>query len=232
MESIQKVVNDKVLLMTEDGTIQKKIEESIEGAITSAINSQFQSYGHITKQIEKAIEEGLSISLKDLPFETYNEQMLVMVKQKVGELFKGAASDRFMKEMDRILDPAPKEMHINEFVERIVEFWKTDDPYENDDFDDYATVELELKYGNTSYSLEMWKQKESSSSYPTRSNSADLQLYIIDGAIRISHRQSYNPTCFSEEEAFIFKLYAARTILTDIDKFDPGDCDLTLKEEY
>jgi hypothetical protein len=76
----------------------------------------------------------------------------------------------------------------------------------------------------------MWKQKESYSSYSSRSNTADLQLYISNNKIRISHKSAYNPTCFSDEEALIFKLYAAGTIIAGLEDFDADDCDLTLKD--
>lgn len=80
--------------------------------------------------------------------------------------------------------------------------------------------------------MRMWKQKTSSGYGSSRDLQPDLQLFIIDGAIRISHQQKYNPTCFSEHEAFVFKLYAANTRLTGIAEFDADDCDLMLKDEY
>jgi hypothetical protein len=229
METIQKVVADKVKSMVGDGIIQKAIEDGVSAAITKAISNQFQSYGAITKLIEKAIEDGLKINLNDVPFETYNEQMLVAVKSKLGTMFQGAAADKFMAEMDKILAPAPSEMPIKEFVETVAGFWKSDEPWDADDLDEEATVDIEKnEYG--SVSLNMWKQKENSSGFSTRPNSADLQLYIIKGKIRINHRQEYNPICFHEHEAFVFKLYAAGTILTGIDSFNADDCDLALKE--
>ncbi len=233
MKELQQIVNDKVLKMVEDGSIEKAIEDGVSGAILRAIKDQFRSYGDITKQIEKSIGEGLAVNVKDLPFETYNEQMLVLIKTKLGDMFKGDASTKFLSEMDRVLAPAPKEMPIKEFVETIAGFWKTDDPYDADDLDDYATVEIEeTNYGG--FHLNMWKKKESSSSYSSRSRTEDLCLFVgKDGKIRLSHRQNYNLTCFSEHEAFVFKMYAAGTILTGTEDFDPDDCDLTLKEcEY
>ena len=229
MKEIQEIINNKVQSMINDGSIQKSIEESIAKSIQTAIKSQFDSWGSITKQIEEAMKEGLKINIKDIPFESYNEQMLVAVKSRLSGLFKCAASEKFMEEMDKVLAPAPKEMAMKEFVETVAETWKTDEPWDANDIDEYATVEIERNEYD-SVSLQMWKQKESSSSYSSHSNPADLQLYIIKGAIRISHKQSYNPTCFSEHEAFVFKLYAAGTILTGIDDFDPDDCDLMLKE--
>ncbi len=233
MEGIQEIVNQKVSTMVAEGAIQEAIESGVSNAIEKAIKSQFESYGSITKQIEKALEEGLRINTKNIPFESYNEQMLVAVKSRVGSLFQSQASERFMDEMDKILAAPPKEMTAKELVETIAAMWKTDEPWDASELDDYATVELEEGDGvlRNTYTLKMWKQKESSSSYLSQANSPDIQLYIIDGSIRISHKQSYNPTCFAEHEALIFKLYAAGTVITGIEDFDADDCDLTLKDE-
>jgi hypothetical protein len=231
MKELQEIVNNKVKKMVEDGIIQTKIEESLQGAIEKAIGSQFETWGNVTKQIEEALKNGLKINPDDIPFEAYSEQMLVLVKTKLGQMFKGAAADRFLSEMDKVLDPAPKEIPIGKFVEKIVSFWKTDDPWDADDLDDEATVEFDNdNHIASSFSLSMWKQKDSSG-YSSRSRSADIQLYINkDGEIRINHRQHFNPTCFNQEEAYIFKLYAAGTKLTGLDEFDPDECELTLKD--
>ena len=232
MKELQTIVNGIVEKMIKDNTIQAIIEKSVQGAITEAIASQFKSYGSITKQIEKAIEDGLKIDTKNIPFESYNEQMLVIIKQRLGDMFKGIAAEKFMSEMDGILAPAPAEISINELVEVIVSFWKTDEPWEADDLDEQATVDFEEnEYGG--FSVKMWKQAETLSTYSRRKNSADLELYISGKdtkTIRINHHQSYNPTCFDQHEAFIFKLYAAGTVITGLDSFDPDDCELTLKE--
>ena len=235
MKELQEIVNNKVKSMAEDGTIQGKIEASLQGAIEKAIGSQFETWGNVTKQIEESLKDGLKINVNDIPFDSYNEQMLVMVKTKLGQMFKGAAADRFLAEMDKILAPAPAEISINDFVEQIAGFWKTDDPFYADELDDCATVEIESNDRTvSSFSLSMWKKKESSSYGSSRSNSADIQLYINkDGQIRINHRHNYNPTCFHDHEAYVFKLYAAGTLLTGLDSFDPDECELTLKDsEY
>jgi hypothetical protein len=232
MQEIQTVVNNKVAEMISGGAIQEAIEKGIEQAVNKAINEQFSTWGNITKQLEKSLKEGLQINTSDLPFESYNQQMLVAVKSKINGMFKGEAAAKFMAELDKTLAPVPKEMPINHLVDAIAAEWKTDEPWDASDLDEYASVELKEHDGalSGSYSLEMWKQKESCSSYSSRSNTADLQLYISDSKIRISHKSTYNPTCLHDEEALIFKLYAAGTIITGLENFDSDDCDLTLKE--
>lgn len=228
MKEITQIVNEKVQAMITNGDIQLTIEKGIEKAIKNAIDNQFQNYGHITKQISKAIEEGLNINISNIPFESYNEQMLVAVKGHLGALFQEVASEKFITEMDKLLAPAPKEMSIEQFIETIVGFWKTDDFQDIDDLDDYATIEID-KDGRDHYSLKMWKQKNPLAAV-TYTNRAELHLFFINNKICINHRHSYNPTCFSSHEAFVFKLYAAGTIITGMDDFDKNNCDLILKD--
>ena len=228
MKELQEVVNKKVQEMIDDGAIVKTIEDGVSKAIESAFNSQFERYGGVVEQLEKALEEGLQINTKDMPFETYNEQMLVAVKQKVGDLFQGAASERFMSEIDKVLAPAPKQIDIHEFVSDIAAMWKTDEPWDADDLDDYATIEWEepsWSTDGTSHSLKMWKQRESRFG----ASRADLELFISNGKILINHKHGYNPTCFSEHDALIFKMYAAGTEITGIADFDENNCELQLK---
>lgn len=229
MDTISHIANSKVNQMIEDGSIQDMIEKGIFKAIETAISNQFQAYGSITKQIEDAIKNGLSINVDDLPLETYNQQMLVALKTKLGNMFQGLAAEKFMAEIDNTLAPAPKEISMKAIVETIVGFWKSDKPWNDDDVDEYATVKAEEnEYGGAS--LNMWKKKERISAYSlTTKNSPDFNIYITGNKIRINHNHKYNPTCFSPEEAFIFKLYAAGTTVTGIKDFDPDNCDLALK---
>ncbi len=225
MEAIQQIVNDQVQAMIDSGAIQKSIETNIEQSINSAIESQFRSYGNLTEQISDGFKEGLKINFADIPFEAYNQQMLVAVKTKLGNLFAAEASEKFMSEMDKLLAPAPPEISIKDLVEKIVEFWKTDD---SDEIDEYAKVEFEeWEYSSRGedFNLKMWKKEESRYG----SNRPELHLFINKDGIRINHDHKYNPTCFSEHDAFIFKLYSAGTKIIDLDSFDPDDCNLTLK---
>lgn len=230
MESIQNIINEKVQQLVDDGMIQRAVETNIESAIKKAIEDQFSYRGGMIKQIEKAFEEGLKLNVKDIDFQTYNQQMLIAVKTKIGKMFHSESSSKFMLEMDKVLEPAPVEMTAKDFVEKIVSHWK-EELSEYDGADNNASFELADKESTSmeSVTLKLWKQKKSTSSYSSREKSPDLQLFFINGKIRINHNHSYNPTCFSDADAFVFKLYAAGTTIVDIDDLDEDDCDLSLK---
>lgn len=223
MQTIQQIANEKIQSMIDSGSIKTAIEDGIQKAINSAILNQFERYGTITKQIEEAIQNGLKIDTKNIDFQSYNEQMLIAVKAKIGGMFQGQASERFLSEIEKILDPAPKEISIISLVNSIVRFWKSETDYDDESCDDEASIDFKNnEHGG--YSLKISKNNKS---YGYKN---DINIYIDDGKIRINHSHNYNPTCFSQAEAFIFKLYAAGTVITDISGFDPYECDLVLKD--
>jgi hypothetical protein len=231
MKELQAIMNAKILEMAEAGTIQKSIETKVEQAIESAINDQFKSYGNVSKQIENLLNEKLKIDASNIDIPTYNEVLGMAVKQKINKYFESKAASRMMKTMDKLFAPLPEEMPLVTFVNTICTHWKTDEPWDADHLDDYATVEFEeLDYGG--YYLEIWKQKSNSSTYSSRDNAADIHLYISkDGEIRLRH--SWNPTYLHNEDSFIVKAYASNLRLTGLEDFDTDDCELTLKDsEY
>ncbi len=234
MKEMQSIVNEQVLKMCDSGEIQKAIEDGVKRSIDSAIAKQFESYGNITKQINKVFDEKLKVDTSEIDIPCYNQIMTIAINQKISEFFLDKAGKKLMDSMEGILSPLPSEMSIVEFVNKICEFWKTDEPWDCDDLDDYATVELITSENVSSwFDLKMWKKKESTYSHlSNRDLSEDVHLMINkdDGKIRLRHR--WNPTSLYYEDAFIFKAYSSGMKLTGLDSFDPeDDCDLTLKGE-
>lgn len=227
MKELQQIMNAKILQMADEGVIQKAIESKVEAAINSAIDDQFRGYGNMARQIEKLLDDKLKIDASKFDIPTYNEVMSKAISQKINNYFEEKAASRIMEKMDKLFSPLPETMTLVEFVNTICSHWKTEEPWDADDLDNYATVELESR-SDGSYSLSMWKQK--SSNYT--SCSEDVSLYISDdGEIRLRHL--WNPTALFDEDAFIVKAYASNVTLTELENFDSSDCELELKvSEY
>ncbi len=225
MNSIQEVVNAKVLEMIEGGAIQKKIEESIQQSIETAIDIQFRSYGSITKQIEKVFEDGLKINTKNIEFDSYNQVMLSAVKMKLNQYFAEESSSKFILQLDEMFQPAPKEIDVHDFVNQIVKYWKDDNESYND-WEDYANAEWNSERSH----LKIWVNETGYRS----SKAKEVELYIRDEQIRISHRMQYNPTALFGDDALIFRLYSAGTKIVGVQDFDSDNCDLdvSLDEGY
>lgn len=225
---LNKIVTAKIDDLIQSGEIAKKIETGVELAITDAINEQFRSYGKINEQLKQLLESGLRIDSSQIDFDSYNQQMLIAVKQKINGLFAETAQSKFMVEIDKLLEPAPQEITLVELVNKIIECLRNDF---SDDYDDFATIEFkENDYPlEDTFSLKIITKK--GVRYSHSLNDEVVNLHMNKSSIRINHRQNYNPTCFSEHEALIFKLYSAGTKITGIEDFDESECDTRLIED-
>lgn len=228
MDLFEKAVSKKIAEMVKDGSIETKISEEVGKAVSKSIEEQFNYGGILKRQIESAVEDGLRFDLKKIDFDSYNQQMLSAIKQKLGGLFHGQAYEHFLSQIDELLEPAPKEVSIDKILEMVAEEWREDDPFYDDSLDDVMEVEIdEYDCGGDEgdWTIQMWKKRKSHHG----KNISDLRLLLLGNKIRINHRQKFNPTCFSKAEAFIFKLYAANSTVTGIADCDPERLDLALK---
>jgi len=234
MKEINEIVNNHISSLQSEGILQKAIEEGVGKAVMKAIEEQFNSWGGITKQLEAIFKEKLLIDASNLDLPTYNHVMGQAVKMRIEKHLTEEAGARIMASIEELLTPMPAEMKTHDFIEKICEYWKSDDPCScYDDLDEYATVEVKENTGvlRNSYNLKIWKQrKEDAYLRGSRDRKPDVDLYIRGGEIRISH--TFNPTSLHEEESVIVKAYAAGTKLIDIAEYDPDDYEYELKGEY
>lgn len=233
MKEINEIVNNHIKNMQSEGLLQKAIEEGVQKAVMKAIDEQFNSWGGITKQLEGIFKESLKVDPKALDLQTYNSVMKDAIHLRMKKHLEEEAATKMLESLEKLFMPMPAEMKTDEFIKMICEYWKSDDPCSCfDDMDEYATVEV--KFGEESYNrdschLKIWKKKETSS-YSSRSSSPDVDIYIINGVVRLKHE--FNPTHLHEEEGVIVKAYAAGTKLIDIADYDPDDYEYELRGEY
>ncbi|RVU32678.1 hypothetical protein [Neptunomonas marina] len=223
---IKAIVDAQVSEMIKSGALQKSISDQVENTINLAVSEVFSRHGEFHKSLETVLKEIVRIDPNDFSIPEYNQQMLVGVREKLGNLFAGQAAEKFNAEIDALLAPAPKEISLHELVSNVCELWRDFESYEKDDWLDEVDIDFEENDGclRGSYNLKM------------RAGSEDkVELYISGHTIRISHRFEYNPTAaFNAVDSYIFKLYAAGTVITDIDAFyiDRVDASLGTQEEW
>lgn len=226
MQDINEVVKAKLNEIQQNGVIEKLIGDNVEKAVSKAVEEAFGSYGAITKAISAAIKDGFQLDSSQLDFGSYNAVMLAAIKQKAFSAFSNDARSKFMQDIERVLEPAPASISVHDFVTRIAEIWRDQD---DEDYDQYASVVCKPAFDSPALSKDgsknlMIRNKKSSGGYMSSSNrNAQIDLFISDEVIRISHRMIFNPTCLDEVEGYIFKLYAAGTKITGIQDYDPDD---------
>ena len=232
MKELQEIINAKIAEMCDSGSLQSLVETSVERAVNKAMEDQFCSYNGLGKKLERALQDKLQIDTREIDIPTYNEIITASINKKVNEYWESNAAQKLMSAMDSIFKPMPESMDIQEFCEKIIAFWKSDDPCGcHEDMDDSATVELTK--GSSSYSgydLKIWKKLEGSM-YGGGNSRPDVHIYILkDGKIGLSH--TWNPSFLHEEEEFVVKAYASSVTLTGLDSADTDNWDLELKPEH
>ncbi len=224
MKEFQNIANKAVESYLSSGKLEEKINTSIEKCFNDCIDSSF-SYGKLRDSIRNVIEKKVVISLDDIDIQSYNQVMLEALKGQMAKYTNSQALEGFNSVLTETFGEAPKEIHIDEIVNKILADWKSEDPCDCND-DKTATIELEKhdKYSNTSYSLKITDGEK----YGGNRH----HLYFLEDRIRISHNQELNPTLLRGVEGFLFKLYSARTKILGLEDFDEDDFDLDLNFDH
>ncbi len=221
MKTIQDAVNNKLVEMSDSGEIDKIIGDSVEAAVKRSIKSLFENYGELGKQIKEGMEKGLRFNTDNLDFLTYNQQMSVAVNNKLKNIFNQEVADKYMAEIDKVLEPAPKEVSIYEVIETIIGFWREDDDITNG-YDTHATIELEESSSGNYFIVLISPNGDKHSG-----DSLHLFIHREDG-IKISHNMAFNPTCLHPADSYIFRLFAGGTKITGLKEFDEDDIDTSI----
>ncbi|WP_372833132.1 hypothetical protein [Pontibacterium sp.] len=230
MQELNTLVNNVMKDMAEQGQIEKIIREKVESSVEEAFSSMFRSYGKLGKQIEKGLEDNLNIDFSQCGLQEFSAVMVDAVKGVAHKHMKEAAQGRFLEDIEKMLSPAPKEITVQELVNLFIEYWR-EDAFDPSDLDELVTVEIEHDDGSclNGHTLKLWKCKEES--YGRSERSPDLHLYISkDKDIRIiwSGREHLGTTNYGAE-AKVFQMYAARTLISDIDTVYVHNLDTELR---
>jgi hypothetical protein len=216
MEQLGTLVNDIMSEMITSGKIEQIITDNVEKAVKEAFAKMFQSWGDVGKQIENGLKDAIRIDFTGVSLRQYNLMIVEMVKGVAQQHMKNAAESYLIKELDKLLSPAPKEITVQGLLDLYLEGWREE--YEGGP--ERATVELEkATYGG--YNLKLWNgEKKRSTTYGTANNEPDLSLYVRSnktiGIMHGAHR-NFGSTNFGPD-AKAYQLYAAQTVITDIDE--------------
>jgi len=219
MKEINDLVNQIFAEKTESGVIEELIRTKIDDALESAFKDLFQSYGGLGTQIKKGLEEALILDFSNFDLASYNVFIMDMIKAGGLKACKSVASDKFLKDLDEMLQPAPAEITVQELIQPFLDEWR-EEPH---DHAEYATVSIEQNGTcNGYFDLKLWSNGKTERSYLSsgsdRDKTPDLELFIRDsgeiGIIR-SYKEKFGTTNYGGD-ARIFQMYAAGTKVIDI----------------
>lgn len=221
MKELVEVAQETITKYFESGAIEKRLDENITKAFNDAIDSAF-SWGQLSKSIKEVVENKLVIAVDDIDLQSYNAIMKEALRGQIAKFTNDQALEGFNKVLEETFGEAPKEISINEIVNKILDSWRSDDPCDCDS--KTASIEFKLDRSSPSigdsYSLIINDGEEYSSD--------KFRIYFIGNKLRVSHLSKLNPTRMGSVEGWLFNLYAAKTDITGLKDFDPDDFDLEL----
>lgn len=221
MKELIKVAQELITKYVESGAIEKRLDENITKAFNDAVDDAFR-WGGLSKSVKEVVEKKLVITVDDIDLQSYNAIMQEALKGQIAKFTNDQALEGFNKVLEETFGEAPKEISINEIVNKILDSWRSDDPCDCDS--KTASIELTLDRSSPSigdsYSLKINDGEKYSSN--------EFSLYFLGNKLRISHRSELNPTRMGSVEGWLFKLYAAKTEITGLEDLDSDDFDLEL----
>lgn len=225
MKELNEIVQNKLNEMASEGKLAGLIEKHVEALVADSVSDIFRSYSPLSKSLKASLEAGLAVSFDEIDYSSYHAIMLSAVQGHIDNYFGEQVRKDLDEQLVTLLGAPPKEMTIGELADNLVKIIRDDlsGDYDDEGYHTNIMVSSDNKYGK---GLKI--STEGQSSYR---DTQYVHLFFGESgdSIRINHnqKQSFNPTagfnCQEKLNAYIFKLYVAKTKITGWDKFDPED---------
>ena len=221
MKELNELVQNKLNEMAESGAIENLINDQVEKLVANALSDTFKSYSPLSKKLAESLKSGLDVDFEKIDYASYNAIMLSAVQGHIDRYFGKQMHKDLDEQIEALLSVPPKEISLADLADNIAKLIRSQLD-EEDDYLSSISFELRESYGKT---LEVTLDTNGS-------NKNICSLYLGNGpvaTIRINHKhnQSFNPTWARDLEqsisAYTFKLYAAKTVITGLEDFDPDD---------
>ncbi len=234
MKEVQELANKILGEMHESGAVEAILRKQLESSFKSAVESAFRSFGAIGKKLEADLTENIKIDLTTVDFDSYNMQITKMLKGVVTEHYKETASRVLMADIEKMLEPAPATITVEDLVAPYIEYAKEEEQRDQE----YACLEITRRDSGWS-DLKLWNGAKETESFLSSGrkikNDPILDLYICnEGTIRIIREPSGNGfgTMLYGYDAKTYQMYARKTVITDIQDVDIEDIDVALFTKY
>lgn len=225
MKELNEIVQNKLNEMASEGKLAGLIEKHVEALVADSVSDIFRSYSPLSKSLKASLEAGLAVSFDEIDYSSYHAIMLSAVQGHIDNYFGEQVRKDLDEQLVTLLGTPPKEIDIGELADNLVKIIRDDlnDHYDNEDYHTSIMVSSDNEYGKG--------LKISSESDAGHGSKQLVHLFFgkSGDSIRLNHNQnqSFNPTaafdCQEKTNAYIFKLYVAKTKITGWDKFDPED---------
>lgn len=235
MKDLSKAINEAVEEMSNDGTVQKIINEAATVMIKDAVKSAFNYNSPLKKKVEAAIQESIQIDLNQVNFSEHNTAMIHAIYESFkGEMLTGQVAN--MKEKIASFFKAPEKTSytVTEFTNELCEQIKNSCV---NDYEEDTEVNVTVKKGICGYEFKL----DVGDTYRGGGDSVHIVIRENNnrrddaGKIFIVHSPSIELGRSGGIKGWIYGLYSHGVTITDCESFDIEDCDLTVwseEEEY
>jgi hypothetical protein len=121
MKELNEVVTHKIAAMTEDGSIEKLIEQNIEKTIAEIIKSSLQTYGEFGKALSAKVEESMHIAGYNIELPKYTNFILEVVKTQFIKVLDENAVSYLNENISKIIEPVEKQSSFSKLLAEIEE---------------------------------------------------------------------------------------------------------------
>ena len=230
--SVKSQIEKAISKIFSSGKAEEFIKDAAEKAVKDSIDNAFRSYGKVGKQIESMLEEALQLDMANFNLQSYNHSIAGMV-QKLTLIHLEQDAQRVISErLSEMLTPVPKEITVQDMVDRFIESWK--------DYGDFSIrPEIDIQksaWSEESCSLKLWKDGrhwDHSLTSAKREKEPEVNIYVYKGRILIPHLHTgvFSSKQTFEMETFIYLMAVGGTLITDIHEVTADDIDLEITFE-
>lgn len=219
---LNKLVNESLAKIEDEGFVQKVVEKQLKSTIESIVDDLFRSYSVFGKNLKKEVESHLSVDLKRLNLAGYNVLVLNAVQEELDKLVHTQGIEKIKESLANLLSEVPKEYKLSELIEEFKKDVLSDDS-------DYGGREISFhvkrEYGSIYISFD---RDDDKSEYRCQYRIwADKDGSIV--TIKIDDKTFDNKAIMGGLWGFdktLFKIYAAGTKII----IDDGDVDIEYEE--
>lgn len=214
MIDLNKMVNESLKKIEEEGYVQEVIDNTIKKTIESVIDDLLRSWSPFGKNLKEEIENKLNIDLKNLDIASYNQLILNAVKEKLDVVIHQQGIEQIKADMDELLANKKSEYRLSEIIKKL----KKDNAEDAID-DDWYEISLHIEKGsvlNFIYFDGEPEKRKHECKYKIITHPEDERIHSIE----INDRQFDNKLIMGglrgiEKELFIMYTHKAKLIIDD-----------------
>jgi hypothetical protein len=119
MIDLNKVINQSMTKIEEEGFVEKVVKKRLEETVSSIVDDLFRSYSDFGKDLKNEVSQQLNINLKELNLAGYNTMVLNAVKEKLDEAIHIQGTEKIKETLDELLSDVKKEYTLSELIDEM-----------------------------------------------------------------------------------------------------------------